>query len=611
MSKKTAVSNRTGELNELLIEELGRQHQYVQKLKKSGERGFALIAADAFVRGMRDSGYKTTARAIDEFIDNSIQAQASRVDVIYTTGISNGKQIISNVAVIDDGHGMEPDMIRAAVLWGGTHREDDRSGFGRYGFGLPSAAVSQSKRFEVYSRIERGQWHRVGVDLDDICSGRLTNENGVVLAPNAEIAELPNFVKEYLGDHSLEHGTVILLVSPDRQTSGFRNPTAFHKNMMEHLGLIYRGVLRRCTIYVNSKMVEAVDPLFLDTGARFYDLGNGIKAEALEPLLIEVKNTRGEIGYVRIRLSYMPYGFQRGPEQSQNGALKENERMKIMKENLAYFVITRAGRQIDLINKAQFAQEKFNFSMQTYDRNWAIEIDFDPVLDEEFGITVNKQQITIHERMWQILEAHGVHLMVRSLSRRYTKESHDKSDEAKRDKELKKTSESVMAEGDKFEPKLSEILPAEKEKKAKEKIHEDAKKKSKLTGRPEKEIVEEINTAIKENPYKIEFEALEGAPFYRPELYGAQTRISINTRHRFYTDLYASADPRIKSTLELLLFVLGSCEVKSSDDREIFYRKERGQWSDKLETRLELLDRRDPVQDAAAAKQVELEFSSV
>ena len=44
---------------------------------------------------------------------------------------------------------MEPDMIRAAVLWGGTHRPNDRRGFGRYGFGLPSAAVSVTRRYHV------------------------------------------------------------------------------------------------------------------------------------------------------------------------------------------------------------------------------------------------------------------------------------------------------------------------------------------------------------------------------------------------------------------------------------------------------------------------------
>ena len=79
------------------------------------------MAASAFVEGMRDSGYKSTATAIDELVDNAIQAQAKRVDVIYDVSNPQGNQHdLGRIAVADNGHGMEPEMIRAAVLWGGT-----------------------------------------------------------------------------------------------------------------------------------------------------------------------------------------------------------------------------------------------------------------------------------------------------------------------------------------------------------------------------------------------------------------------------------------------------------------------------------------------------------
>ena len=41
---------------------------------------------------MRDSGYKSTGTAIDELVDNSIQAGAQRVDVIFETISPKGKQ---------------------------------------------------------------------------------------------------------------------------------------------------------------------------------------------------------------------------------------------------------------------------------------------------------------------------------------------------------------------------------------------------------------------------------------------------------------------------------------------------------------------------------------
>src|SRR5258706_437979 len=184
-------------VRDLLTTDLESQHAYVEQISREGERGYALIAANTFVQGMRDSGYKSTATAIDEFGDNSYQSGANRVDVVYST--TDKGQSIDAIAVIDDGHGMEPGMIRAAVLWGGTHRFNDRSGFGRYGFGLPSAAVSITQEYEVYSKIEGGDWHKVRVDLLEIAEGKLTAKSGLILAPEPEQTTLPKFIVEALG----------------------------------------------------------------------------------------------------------------------------------------------------------------------------------------------------------------------------------------------------------------------------------------------------------------------------------------------------------------------------------------------------------------------------
>ncbi len=45
-------------------------------VKQLDETGWDLIVGDAFVRGMRDIGYKSTSYAMAELIDNSIQAGA-------------------------------------------------------------------------------------------------------------------------------------------------------------------------------------------------------------------------------------------------------------------------------------------------------------------------------------------------------------------------------------------------------------------------------------------------------------------------------------------------------------------------------------------------------
>lgn len=578
-------------VRESLATDLESQHAYVEQISKQGERGYALIAANTFVQGMRDSGYKSTATAIDEFADNSYQSGANRIDVVYSTA-DKGKTIDA-IAVIDDGHGMEPGMIRAAVLWGGTHRFNDRSGFGRYGFGLPSAAVSITQEYEVYSKVEGGEWHKVRVSLTEIAEGKLTTKTGLILAPEPVKATLPAFVKEALGERDLKSGTVVHLLAPDRLTSGFRRPASFEQKMLEHLGLVYRGGLRLCQIFVNGTRVEPVDPLFLDPNARYYDVGNDRKAESQPTTEFKLTNSRGEEGTIRLRFSYMHPFFQR----TQEGKI-EKARLGIMKDNNAYVIVTRAGRQIDLVSRTHFPKDADNITIVNYDRNWAVELDFDPVLDEEFGITVNKQQVTFSERVWQKLTDEKLPVIVKGLRSKFKKELEDTKES---DTKKQRVSEEVMKEAAKFSTRQKNKPSDKKQERARENAAAEAKKKAEQSKEPEQKVMEGLLDEYAANPFVIEFESLEGAPFYRVEQYGPQVRVWINRRHRFYTDMYNSADARLRSALELVLFTLGTCEIESEGDRELFYSVERAEWSRRLETALTVLDRHTSIDDAGSA----------
>lgn len=581
-----------------LTSDLEAQHVYVAKLKRSGERGFQLVATSAFVEGMRDSGYRSTATALDEFVDNAIQAQATRVDIVYEVVNPEGNQHeLGSIAVIDNGHGMEPEMIRAAVLWGGTHRQNDRSGLGRFGFGLPSAAVSITRRFEIYSKVKGTEWCRVCVDLDDICSGKHTNDDGLVIAPDMEKAMLPDWVASALRKRTLDCGSVVVLVSPDRLSTGFRKPNGFHTKMMEHLGLIYRGILNRCALYVGEQRVQPVDPLFVDPNARFYDVGNGVFAEGREALQFCMKNSwTGTEGAVRCRFAYMPPSFQKAVDGGTNG------RLKIMKENNAYFIVTRAGRQIDLVTRTNYAKEELNAGiLSIFDRNWAIELDFDPELDEEFGVTVNKQQVNLSERTWQALMDNGLPNIIKNDLRKLFKKAKD-DEQSKEEGSAPKQSEQVMAEADKLAKKRAP-MPDCKVEQARKKVEAAAEKEAEETGKPKGEIERRLLEQTQAKRHVIHFESLEGAPFYRPDLFGAQTRVWINTRHRFYAEVYGGlrSAPRVRAAVELLLFTLAAEELTADGDRDVLYKQERKQWSDRLEVLLQLMDRRSSLEEEQSA----------
>ena len=78
---------------------------------------------DAFLRGMRDLGYKSPAWALAEQIDNAFQAGADTVAIRFGFLPSNKTGAKpDHIAVIDNGNGMIPEMMGFAVRWGGTDR---------------------------------------------------------------------------------------------------------------------------------------------------------------------------------------------------------------------------------------------------------------------------------------------------------------------------------------------------------------------------------------------------------------------------------------------------------------------------------------------------------
>lgn len=79
-------NNKTEDKNQLQLSlDLQRQRDYVKELEEK-KFEYGLVLANAFVKGMRDIGYKSTAFALDELIDNAIQAGARKIHVALGFG---------------------------------------------------------------------------------------------------------------------------------------------------------------------------------------------------------------------------------------------------------------------------------------------------------------------------------------------------------------------------------------------------------------------------------------------------------------------------------------------------------------------------------------------
>jgi hypothetical protein len=54
----------------------------IQEVSTRMPRGRSIVCIDKFIEATRDSGYKGTAHAVSELVDNSIQAGAGRVTIV-------------------------------------------------------------------------------------------------------------------------------------------------------------------------------------------------------------------------------------------------------------------------------------------------------------------------------------------------------------------------------------------------------------------------------------------------------------------------------------------------------------------------------------------------
>lgn len=589
---------------------LERQNAFIKSIDIQ-RFDFNLVLTQAFLKGIRDIGYKSTATALFESIDNAIQADAENIHILFDFDQGKtGRSEPDRIAIVDDGHGMSKEMIRIATMWGGSDRIDSREGMGKYGYGLPSSCVSIGERYSVISRtVNMNQWHGVTIDLQKIGERDqdYIDNRGAIIAPAARVVKIPSFVDQYFKSRKIDlnNGTIILIEKIDRLSKKSFKPLKTFLSL--ETGVTYRNFLKDINIWVDGTLVEPIDPLFLSKGYRYYD-ENELRAEPLPPIEIKVVNSvdrRRRPGTIKIRFSYMPYGFfdsafngeEEGVEVEDDGGDEESKRNKskrltVRKRNTG-IIFLRNGRQIDVVD-SKCPWTKF----QNNDRYIGVDVDFSAELDEEFSITTAKQQIVVSERIWDVLKDNGVYEAITVMRRRYEKESkEDKNNKLNKAngslEERQALTEDLMKESaDDFDAvPLDEVEPIKRE--AEENLNRQARKISKQTGVAESIVRQQLESQAEARPFKLDFIDERDAPFYRAEQIGGQVVIYFNKAHRFYSELYNNpkTNAYTRNALALLVFVLGHTELRVSEDKKRWYKAERFAWSMKLESTLEVLSK--------------------
>lgn len=312
------------------------------------------VVSSNFVQAIREAGYLNISTALAELIDNSLEAEASEVAITISRETA---EALPEISVADNGIGMTRLELEQCLRFGGSSRFDARQSFGRFGMGLPAASLSQARRVEVTAWRNAGHEQTVVLDVDEIASGAV-----------------PTHLARRGSRGVGTSGCRVHWVECDRIE--YRRLAWLERALHRDLGRMYRRFIDRgIAITINGSRIEAVDPTLRTTS-----LEGASAALAFDELHYELETVTGETAAVAVRFVMLPVHRWH--------SLENATKRRIGIVGGGGVSILRAGREIASGWHLMGAKRREN-----YDDWWRCEIEFDPRLDEHFGITINKQGI--------------------------------------------------------------------------------------------------------------------------------------------------------------------------------------------------------------------------
>ena len=367
------------------------------------ELNFSIVSAQLTIEALRDSGYKDTDHALAELIDNSVEARARTIEVAAVETAADptrqySRATVGKIAVADDGEGMDDTTLRRALKFGdGTRLNRSTRGIGRFGVGLPQSSISQCKRVDIWTwQNGPDNAYHCHLDLDEIKAGRQD-----VPAPVAE--PVPTYWRT-LDCTAAGTGTLVVWSELDRVT--WRGGRKTLERTATLCGRVYRKYLdgphehsidiRLLHMMDQGTAMNLVqerpclpnDPLYLmahtSTPSPFSDRPM-FRQYNERKWSIRVGDTTGDV-HVRCSMAQ--------PEAI-------NEEMSTITWPASYPNPGSSpwGRHAEKNKGVSIVRAKRELEMslawvnnyEPEERWWSVEVEFDPILDEIFGVVNNKQ----------------------------------------------------------------------------------------------------------------------------------------------------------------------------------------------------------------------------
>jgi hypothetical protein len=450
-----------------------------QALAKSrAAKAIRLVRYETFIQAIRDSGYKSPSAAIAELVDNAIEANARNIHIEFIT--SRNEDSVSTIRITDDGSGMTPEILQTALQFGGSSRFNSRQSLGRYGMGLPCSALSIGTRVDVWTCQSPGVVWWSYLDVMQI------SDKGLDAVPRPK--KVP-----FRSQGPRSTGTCVELSHCDRLDPAKR--ATLTKLLHSELGRVFRHLITRgITITLEGEAVAPIDPLFC------FGEGNWVKGVPFGPPLkfrIRVPDS-GSTSEVAVFFSELPI--------KQWFDLPNKLKRQLGIANGAGISVVRAGREVDY---GWFFLGKKR--RENYDDWWRCEIQYEPVLDELFGLTHTKQGIRPTQALAQIMSSE-IEAIARTLNARVRGAfAGVKSDSRVSPSERRATRGDLL-----LDPPAVFI--------------------NKLNGRSDSSNHQsQILAGLR---YNLVSRPLKSGAFFEAKLRNNTVNVQLNTRHVFYEQLY-------------------------------------------------------------------------
>lgn len=239
------------------------------------------------IKSISEQGYSLET-ALADLIDNSITADASRIDII--TYENDNKY---SLFIVDNGNGMGNSELEKSMMFPSSNMDAnrDRKDLGRFGLGLKTASFSQTRKFTVLSKLKNNNintFNGLTWDVD-----KLSSETGWLIfrEENNSINELKDLFIQNSRIH-LENSEDFLksfntLIYWDNMRKFSLNESYLHQLELvkEYLGIVFYKFIEKNKLVIrfNGEIITPFNPfptegsgLFMNE-SQYYDSINGFK----------------------------------------------------------------------------------------------------------------------------------------------------------------------------------------------------------------------------------------------------------------------------------------------------------------------------------------------